>query len=237
MATFYWTTDQPLRAEKCWWDIFRLRDPTDRAHCIEEEVWHKLATPLSQTSGIISDTFQSRHSDLFLPLNLKTPFPPVHAMIKSEYASSAAHKNSGSETSSDITVSPNIHSAITGGAGNLSEIVQKIPDTDLATRDILGRTPLFMAAFLKQDDAGHALMTRIEQLPPVTKSQYMNSRDVTCQTILGVATQSGCSVGSLEALIKHGAEIDPDILAKDPLTPLQAACLTGSLEAVDLFLR
>jgi ankyrin repeat protein len=41
----------------------------------------------------------------------------------------------------------------------------------------------------------------------------------------------------VKALIEGGAEIDPDTLLKDPLTPLQAACITGNLEIVDPFLK
>ena len=236
MASFYWNTDQPLRAEKCWWDIFKLRDSNGKTHYIEKEVWQELAKSLSQTSGIITQAFRSCHPDLFSALDLKTPFTPVHAMIKSEYASDTSYTKFGTESSSDISVSPSIHTAISGDVGNLSEIIRKVPETDLAARDILHREPLFLAAFLKQEAAGHDLLLRISRLPPVIQSQRLNSRDVSGQTILGVATLSGCSKKFIKALIEHGAAIDPVELLKYPLTPLQAACMIGRLEIVELFL-
>jgi ankyrin repeat protein len=64
----------------------------------------------------------------------------------------------------------------------------------------------------------------------------MNARDVSGQTVLGIAILAHCSLKLIKALIDHGAKIDPDILNKDPLTPLQAACVTGSSEVTRLLL-
>jgi ankyrin repeat protein len=237
MASFYWKTDQPHRAEKCWWEIFKLRDPKCKAHSIEKEVWQRLAMSLSQTSRTISKTLQSRYSDVFPPLNLETPFPPIHTIIKSEYASNALHESAHGDSFIDASSPPNIHRAITAGAGNVTEIINGASDIELATRDILSRSLLYLAAFHKQEHAGHALMARIATLSQMVQHQHMNARDLSGQTILGIAILSGCSVEFIKALIEHGSEIDPDNLLEDPLTPLQAACMTGNPEIVDIFLR
>lgn len=236
MASFYWIAGQPLRAERCWWEIFKLRDPTGETRYFEKDVWQRLAISLPQTSSLISHTIRSRYPDLFSPLNLETPFPPVHAMIQSEYTSDISHTKSGREFSLDTAGLSTIQSVISGDVGNLSDVIRKISNDDLAARDILCQTPLFLAALLKQEDAGHALLMRIARLPPVDQSKLIRARDVTGQTILGVATLHDCSKQFIKALIEHGAEIDPDPLAKDAPTPLQAACFTSRPEIVDLFL-
>jgi hypothetical protein len=238
MASFYRNTDQPHRAENCWWEIFKWRDPACQAQGIEKEVWQRLATSLSQTSRIISETIRSEYPDLFPPLNLETPFPPIHTLIKHENASIKLHKPRRSDsTSQDMSLSRDIHEVMAGGPGNVIEIIKEAPDFELATRDILSRSLLYLAAFLKREDAGYALMARMETLSPAIRNQRMNARDLSGQTILGIATISGCSAEFITALIDHGAKIDPDDLLKDPLTPLQAACMNGSPEIVDIFLR
>jgi hypothetical protein len=238
MASFYRNTDQPHRAENCWWEIFKWRDPACQAQGIEKEVWQKLAKSLSQTSRIISETIRSEYPDLFPPLNLETPFPPIHTLIKRENASIKLHKPHRSDsTSQNMPLSRDIHEAMARGPGNVIEIIKEAPDLELATRDILSRSLLYLAAFLKREDAGYALMARMEALSPAIRNQRMNARDLSGQTILGIATISGCSPEFIKALIDNGAKIDPDDLLKDPLTPLQAACMSDSPEIVDILLR
>lgn len=243
MASFYWGTDQPLRAEKYWWEIFKLRESTGKPHCTEELVWQRLVLSLSKTSGIISDTFRSHHPDLFLWINLETPsliletpFPPVHTMIQREHSSNVCYNENGHETFLNGTVLPNVDNTTTGLARNLPEIIQKIPDTDLTTRDLLCRTPLFLAAFRRQEDIGYALITRIAKFPLVIKKQEMNARDISGQTILGIAILSRCSLNFIRAIIEHGAVIDPEPLP-DPPTPLQAACMTSNVDVVKILLE
>jgi hypothetical protein len=236
MASFYWRTDQPLRAEKCWWDIFELRDPPGQAQSIENEVWQSLGVSLAQTSGIIRDALRLRYPDLFPTLNLETPFPPIHRMIRSEYTSAAPHGLYRRDFPSNNAVSSSSHATPTSDEGYILEIIQQIPDIDLATRDVLSRTPLFLAALLKQEDAGHALMMLIAALPSGLQHQHMNARDLSGQTILGIAILSSCSRDFIKTLIDNGADIEPDTLMKEPLTPLQAACMTGNLDIVALLL-
>lgn len=224
MAMFYLRTDQPLRAEKCWASIFEIRDFPGQAPSTEREVWQRLSESLSKTSEIISDVIQSRYAEPSSSLNIETPFPPLHRIINLLRPGFLANII-------------NIHCSVTDGEGSLGEIIQGIPDKDIATRDLLLRSPLWLAAFLKQEDLGYVLLKRIAGSSPAQQHQHMNARDVSGQTVLGIAILSDCSLKFVEALIDHGAEIDPDSLLKEPLTPLQAACMTGSQEIVDLLLE
>ena len=235
MASFYWRTDQPLRAEKCWWDIFELRDHSGQAQSIEKEVWQSLGISLAQTSGMVRDALRLRYPDLFPTLNLETPFPPIHRIIRSEYTSRAPHGLCRRDFPSNNAISSSSHAA-SASEGYVLEIIQQIPDINLATRDVLSRTPLFLAALLKQEDAGHALVMLIAALPSGLQHQHMNARDVSGQTILGIAILSGCSRDFIKILIDNGADIEPDALMKEPLTPLQAACMTGNPDIVALLL-
>jgi hypothetical protein len=234
MAMFYWRTDQPLRAEKCWAGIFDVGDFPAQAQSIDRDAWQRLTGSLSKTSEIISETIQSRDLERFPPLNIETPFPLLHRIIKSECTSSSSCDLPRLDFLSDVI---SIHCSPTNGEESLWEIMQGIPDTDLATRDLLLRSPLWLAAFLKREGLGHALLNRIAGSPQAQQCQYMNARDVSGQTVLGIAILSDCSLKFVKALIDRGAEIDPDTLLKEPLTPLQAACMTGSLEIVDLLLE
>jgi hypothetical protein len=237
MALFYSETDQHLRAQKCWENVFTLRDSIGNRFYIERDVWEKLALSSSKTSEIIANAFRAYRPDFFPPLNLSTPFPPVHAMIRSQYYSELRHQKSGRRSSSDNGGSPHIHLASVAGTGSLWEIIQRMPDTEVGRRDIVSLTPLFLAAFLKQEDAGHALMARIAALSGPLQKLRMNDRGPIGQSILGIAILSGCSEEFVKALINSGARIDPEVLLQEPLTPLQAACLTQRVDIVRLLLK
>jgi Ankyrin repeats (3 copies) len=236
IALFFKKTDQPVLAEEYWLEYLE-RDRLGQGHSADKEVTEvcqSLATSLPKTSGMISEDFQSRYPNLPPPLDAGTPFPPVHRIIISDYLSSTLHDSSGKAPSSDTTISSSFPKSLISG-GKVAEIIQEMPDIDLGTRDILSRTALFLTALFKQEDAGHALITRIAVCLPEHRHQYVNARDPAGQTILGTAIENGCSLEFIRALIDNGAQIDPDTLA-GPLTPLQAAALTGRQEVVVLLL-
>jgi len=235
MAVFYWESDQPLRAEMCWWDVFDLRDPPDQAHGIEREVWESLAKSLSETSGVICEVLRAKLTGFFPSLNLETPFPPVHRMVRGNHGLSTTDSLFRINPSSNITSSSNTLNASPGNVGNIEKTIQELPDMALDTRDIFFRTPLFLAAFLKHEVAGHALVKRIATCSSKPPHIHINARDFSGQTVLGIAILSRCSFKFVKALIDNGAEVNPG-LTEGPYTPLQAACITGDLEITNILL-
>jgi len=241
MASFYWTSDQPLRAERCWREILELRNSTGKHLYVSTEVWGSLARASSQTSGLLANACQAHDPELYSPLNLRTPFPPIHLLIRSDCLSETSHREPVNESLLEDIFPSGIRRATTGDPRSLPEIIKRMSDEDindcLRTRDILFRTPLFLAAFHKQEDVGKALIKRIRSLSEGHQEMHMNARDLSGQTILGIATLSGCSLEFIKESLRAGALIDPDTLCQDAVTPLQAACMSNRPEVVKLFLR
>jgi ankyrin repeat protein len=237
MVKLYQRTDQPFRAEKYLPDPFELPHPAVKTQVSKEDIWKNFCISLSKTSGIISHALRYQYTDFDSRMNLETPFPPLHRILVGDHMSNESPESFCSDASSDISTSTSIQNAVTGGAKNVAEIIQTISDTDLSTRDILLRTPLFFAAVLKREDAGRALLSRIAALDSVYRSAHMNVRDISGQTVLGVAILSGCSLEFVRALIESGANPKPDQLMENVLTPLQAAHSAGRAEIVDLLLE
>lgn len=235
MGSFYSELGESNRAKRCWSDILKLRDPPDQIHGIERNAWDSLAKSLPQTFGIISDVLRSKLTGVLPSMNLGTPVSADQTTGNTIYDSGPLGNSSHIGPSSDRTGSNCIHNAV-ASAANIVETIQRLPYLDLETRDDFKRTPLLLAAFLKQEDAGHALLMRIASCSTALPSSHLNVKDRQGQTVLCLAILSRCSTTFIRALIEKGAEINPMYTTKESYTPLQAACLTGNLDVASLLL-
>jgi len=128
-----------------------------------------------------------------------------------------------------------LHNPIVGGVDAIIELVREFPDSDLEARDLKGRTPLYMAGFLRKEGLGLALIKRAKEIPGLLH-RSVNARDHAGETVLGICICSNCSQPFIESLIESGAEVNPSTVSS-ALTPLQTASWVGSLENVDLLLN
>jgi hypothetical protein len=231
MADFYIKMDAPMCAERLLWEALDLRESPARAHKSDLEVLKRLARSLPQTSNDLSTAFESSVVEP-TSRNSFSPFPPLHRMIKSEYAS----KVEGNIFQTGPIVErywP--QDSLVGGMEAVMEVLQEFSYSDLETRDIHGRSPLYLASLLRKEAIGYALMTRASECEGMAR-RMTNARDASGQTVLGIGIMNGCSLPFIKALIDNGAELDPEPLMPSPLTPLQAASWLGLSETVDLLL-
>jgi hypothetical protein len=230
MADFYIKMDAPICAERLLWEALDLRESPARAHKSDLEVLKRLARSLPQTSHDLSTVFES---SVVEPTSCNSsPFPPLHRMIGSEYASKVE--------GNIFQTGPVLErywpqNSLVGGMEAVMEVLQEFSYSDLETRDIHGRSPLYLASLLQKEAIGCALMTRASECEGMAR-RMTNARDVSGQTVLGIGILNGCSLSFIKALIENGAELDPEPLMPSPLTPLQAASWLGLSETVDLLL-
>jgi hypothetical protein len=233
MANIFWKTGKPLRAEKLLWEDLELGDIPRQAQQTDLKVLKSLARSLSRTSKDLSGVVQ----DMVIgpiPSKLAMSLPPLQRMLESKYASDVVGNVFQTGPLTDIG---DLFPPIVGGIEAIQEVIQMFPEADLQATDLHGRTPLFMATDLQKEHFGLALLLHAGKVPSIPRRQFTNARDKFGQTTLGVATWRRCSVEYIEALIDHGAEVDPETLMEFVMTPLQTASWLGYSEIVDLLLR
>jgi hypothetical protein len=103
---------------------------------------------------------------------------------------------------------------------------EKDPDEGLDSRDTLGRTPLFLAAALRNEELCDSL---------IRAGAHVDAADYDGHTVLEVAARNGL-LRTVSTLLELGANINRPII-HDGVTPLQAAAALGHAEAVDCLLR
>jgi Ankyrin repeats (3 copies) len=235
MASFYSDLGDPVRVHSCCRDIIKLRDSPDQIHGIERRAWDRLAECLPHQLEIVSNVFRSQVMDNLPSMDIGTPFQISEGMLNSVHNSGQAGVPSQAVPSVNRTGSYNMGNAVESAA-NLVETIQRLPNLELETRDQCKRTPLFLAAFLKQEDAGHSLLRRIASCSEEMSLSHLNVKDVLGQTVLGAAVSSGCSIIFIRALVESGAEVNPDLEARSH-TPFQVACMRGNVEVASFLLE
>jgi hypothetical protein len=103
---------------------------------------------------------------------------------------------------------------------------QKDPDEGLDSRDTLGRTPLFLAAALRNEELCDSL---------IRAGAHVDAADYDGHTVLGVAARNGL-LRTVSTLLDLGANVNQPII-RDGMTPLQAAAALGHAKVVDCLLR
>jgi ankyrin repeat protein len=156
-------------------------------------------------------------------------------MMESKYASSVAGNLFWAGALRDVIEEPSSPDLIVGGLDAIVEFVRVFPPADLLARDINGRSPLCKAAAQRMEGFGLGLMKRAKQMPEISH-RIMDARDHLGQTILNLSICYSCSLPFIEALIQHGAQVNPANLPS-VWTPLQTASFFGYSDVVDLLLR
>jgi hypothetical protein len=103
---------------------------------------------------------------------------------------------------------------------------EKDPDQGLDSRDTLGRTPLFLAAVLGNEELCDSL---------IRAGANMDAADYDGHTVLEVATRNGL-FRTVSTLLDLGANVNRHII-HDEVTPLQTAAALGHAKLVDCLLR
>jgi hypothetical protein len=235
MAKILWANKDDYRAQSLAWQDLESRDQTLRAHPSDLRLLKDIARSLLRTTPEIQQIIQSQMPGQ-PPYPCNSLLPALHAMIesKSNYASQVSGNVLQPGPYPDLNGDPPPESPIVGGIQAVLEFLGEFSDTQLEARDSRGRTPLFLAAFHCKEGLGLALLIRAKNDPRMLY-RVVTARDRSGQTVLSVAISSRCSLLFVTALIDHGAEVDPHMVAQ-AMTPLQAACSVGSLEIVDLLM-
>jgi ankyrin repeat protein len=125
---------------------------------------------------------------------------------------------------------------ILGGITTVMELLRALPEEALEARDVYGQSPFYMASSLGMEGLGRGILLRLAEVSGRRNDHHLKNRDLIGQTVLGASIIGGCSMQYLRFLIAGGAQVDPDPLTALPLTPLQAAALSGSSDIVRLLL-
>jgi hypothetical protein len=234
LANMSWKMGDDQRAENFMWEALVRRDVPLQAYQGDLDLLKDLARSLSRTSKELSKVIQSTVIGP-QPPDFISPLPPLQRMMESDYAAKAAGNLLSSGPFSDP--SGPLGSPIVGGVEAVNELVREFPKGDLDARDLTGRTPLYLAGYLRKEGLGIALINCAGEIPGLL-FRFVNARDHTGQTVLSTSICSNCSLPFIKILIEKGAEVDPSTSTISPAwTPLQAASWVGSLEIVDLLLN
>jgi ankyrin repeat protein len=103
---------------------------------------------------------------------------------------------------------------------------QQDPDEGLDSRDTLGRTPLFLAAALGNEELCDSL---------IKAGANVDAADYDGHTVLEVAARNGL-LRTVSTLLELGANVNQPII-RDGMTPLQAAAALVHAEVVECLLR
>jgi len=234
VALFYFKIGEPLQGEESLWEVCGLRD---NPHSVHMNVWQQLMTSLPTSSEELSRILRSKELGHEIAPDTIEPFPPLHRILRSGYASKAPPVVFHHSGNLDITGSPALHSAIVEEQDSRFAMIEHCSDIDLEGRDVNGRTPMFMCALFRDELAGRSLLSRFDRYPPEVRERALEAMDYLGQTILAVAILSGCTYDFIKMLIDNGARVDPESLMGNVFTPLQAAAILGRSEIVALLLQ
>lgn len=234
MAQILYKMGDTSEAEKRLWEILDLGDFGRKVQDCDQNLLKSITSFASKTSKALADPAQSS-IDGPAPSNHQTPMPPLQKMMRSRYASVVV----GNVFQSGPF--PGTENSIVGGIETILDFIGAFSDDQLIMRDVQGRSPLYLAASLRQEGIGHGLIIRAGQLGWSLADRLTNARDISGQTILGCAILSNCTFTFIETLVKHGAEVDPDSPPPLPMwdywTPLQNASSQGRLDVVKLLIE
>jgi len=232
IAAFYTRNEEPLQAEAYLLECSRL---CDNPSIVDEEVWSHLAQLSPESSKELNRGLEMVSNRQITLQAGQFAFPPLHRILRSGYISAAPSRTFGMESSSDITGSPPLHTAITGNLPAAFDMIQNCTEEVLESRDMYLRTPMFLAALFMAEEIGMALMIRYLARPIQIRQRLVGARDHLGQTILAIAILSGCSFEFIKALVENCATVDPDP-TQNVLSPLQAAASQGKKDVVILLL-
>lgn len=233
MAVIYFKIGHDLEAQGRLWEILHLGDMPRKVRHTDLDLLKVIARSVSKTSKKLAGTV---HSNVIhpVPSNLHTPVPPLQGMMKSQYADGVV----GSVFQTGPF--PNSGEPIVGGMDAILDLLRQFHTDEHVMRDLLGRTPLHLAAELGKEGIGHGLM-RLAREHNGSPADLTNSRDIFGQTILGCAILNNNTFDFIETLISHGAEVDPVSPPPNPGlpvdTPLQIAAKNGRLDVVTLLIN
>lgn len=235
VADFFQNGEEPLQAEKHLLEV--LRHPNSPSF-LEEDVKQRLYKSYPRSSEDLSRHFQNKEgANNNIAVNFATPFPVSHRIIRNELAHSASSEILNQKVR-DITGSFPLHCAITSQMqAAVLTLLKHADETMLEERDVYGRSPLFLCALYRNEDAGKVILVHVKQYPAGIQERIFDHRDCLGQTILAVAVQTHCSLDFLTMLIKSGVKVDPEELMENTFTPLQAAASIGREDVVHLLLQ
>jgi len=167
-----------------------------------------------------------------MPCNCNSLLPPLHALIKSKYASQVPGNVLQSGFHPDVTSSSPPESPIVGGIKAILEFLEGFTDAQLEERDFNSQSLLHLAALHCKEGLGQAIIIRAKHDERFLH-RLVNARDRSGQTVLTAAVSNGGSLTFITTLLESRAEYEPSTMPL-AMTPLQAACSIGSLEMVGL---
>jgi hypothetical protein len=234
LADMLWNNGDPIRAEKLVWEALSLRDVPANAQSSDLELLKSLARSIPKTCLDIWNSNQSGDGAAFPPY-CPSLYPPLQSMMQSPFALAVSGSPFHRGEFSEPAMAPS-EPAILGGMETVMEFLRAFPPDALDVRDIHGRTPLYLACALGMEGLGRGILRRLAEVSRVCTQTHLNNRDSAGQTILGAAIIGCCSSQYIGFLLASGAQADPDQLLRVPLTPLQAAAMSGSSDIVRLLL-
>lgn len=235
LADMLWNNGDPIRAENLVWEALSSRDFPAKAQPSDLELLKNLARSVPITCLEISNSIQSIGDGAAFPPYCPSLFPPLQSMMQSSFASTVSGSPFHVGEFSEIALVPN-EPAILGGMETVMEFLRAFPVDALEVRDIHGQTPLYVASALGMEGLGRGILRRLAEVSRLPTQTHLNYRDSVGDTILGAAIFGRCSSQYIGFLLAGGAQVDPDPLLIFPLTPLQAAAISGSSDIVRLLL-
>jgi hypothetical protein len=235
LADMLWNNGEPIRAENLVWEALSSRDVPAKAQTSDLELLKSLARSIPITCLDISNSIQSIGDGAAFPPYCPSLFPPLQSMMQSPFARTVSGSPFHVGEFSETALAPN-EPAILGGMGTVMEFLSAFPVDSLDVRDIHGQTPLHLASALGMEGLGRGILRRLAEVSRLPTQTHLNNRDFVGQTILGAAIIGCCSSQYIEFLLAGGAQVDPDPLLMFPLTPLEAAAISGSSDIVRLLL-
>lgn len=230
-AAILWKIGEPIRAENLIWEALDSRESPPKALPSDLDLLKSLARSLPKTCADISKSIQSM-ADGAIPSHISSYFPPLQCMMQSSFAptvsGSSFHKGEFLETSTMLD------EPILGGIETVLGFLRQLPRDALETRDMFGRSPLYMASSLGMEGLARGILLRLAELPGPGDKDHLNARDLTGQTVLGASISGGCSLQYIRFLIEGGAHVDPDSRSFEPVA-LDSSSSYGSIGLVGCF--
>lgn len=223
VALFHMNSGSASCAEKYLKELLELEHLSEYDR---NDALHLLTQSISKSTEQISEVYRSSKMGHARP-NVQVPFPPLHRLMAAIPPSASNIRpalTSQSYTTQDLAGFLPFHQALLSRDSRVIEMIQACPDQELIhSRDMYGRTVLFLAAAYRIEDAGMCIMERFVGHSEENIEMLMDAKDSFGNTILAIAIRSDCSMDFIRALIKGGADPNPGLGGKGSQTPLCAA--------------
>ena len=223
MATFYQRLGAPLEEAFILDHVASL----NKALSTSEEICGLRINALqnaSRATGVIFAELPVQQ----VPLDFRTkgaPVPVVHHLLRHGSPRLVPkvldNEARGAEPPVDLILANPLHVAAQDGDTAILRLLINKYRSGINGRDLLDRTPLFLAAWCGHDNACELLLDFQADI---------NARSITNQTVIEIAARHG-HINVMKVLCNRGADINP-IPLEGSSTPLQAAAESGHLDVV-----